>query len=609
MLLSPRRSPSSRGTALRGGKGMGENGRRRRVEPTDEWEQIELLCAWPEQRDYELIRPLVLFGGPAAERATETGAVSERTLQRRVLRFEAEGMESLFGSEHARRKRLPPAVRRLVVDLKAEYPPFNPNEIANAIYVRFGRRPARKTVKRVLAEEPAPLRFVRRFPPYHEMGEPAERRRAVVVLHAEGWSAKAIAGYLRVHRSTVHRVLRRWVVEGVEGLEDRPHGRPPGVRKVDLKAIDAVRRLQQNPNLGAFRVHAALAQVGIHLSPRTCGRILATNRALYGLDKPKGPAKEESEMPFAASRRHQFWTADVRYLDMVEEGVFGRAYAITILENHSRAILASALTRTQDLASYLSVLYAAVERYGSPEALVTDGGGVFRATQARSVYGALGITKHEIERGGPWQNYIETHFNVQRRMADWHFSRAESWSELTAAHGRFVEDYNVQAHFAHPGRDDGRRSPAEVLGFASGVRHREEELRRAFFSARFVRVLDSLGYTRFRHWKIYGEEALAGREAALWLAAESLTVEHGGEPLCRYRVRLEAANGELKSVARPRLFENSHGLRRPQCRLFALDSLGEGGWLKALRLEEYAPRAPRRPQAVQQALFPYAEAL
>jgi hypothetical protein len=28
--------------------------RRRRVEQTDEWEQIELLCGWPEQRDYEL---------------------------------------------------------------------------------------------------------------------------------------------------------------------------------------------------------------------------------------------------------------------------------------------------------------------------------------------------------------------------------------------------------------------------------------------------------------------------------------------------------------------------------------------------------------------------
>jgi putative transposase len=585
---------------------MESSQRRRRVEPTDEWEQIELLCGWPEQRDYELIRPMVLFGAPADGRSQETGESSGRTLRRKATRFEAEGMESLFGSESARRRRLPPAMRRLILDLKSEHPGLNPSEISRVCYVRFGRRPARKTVKRVLAEEPLPLRFVRRFLPYHEIPERRDRRAAVVALHADGWSAKAISGYLRVGTSTVYRILRRWAEEGPEGLEDGPHGRPPGVRKVMLRAMEAIRRFQQNPNLGEFRIHAALAQIGIHLSPRTCGRILALNREIYGLEKPKGPVKEKKEMPFAARRRHQYWSADVRYVD--NDRVGGRAYAISVLDNHSRAVLASALTRTQDLASYLSVLYAAVERYGSPEALVTDGG-IFRATQARAVYEALGIAKHEIERGRPWQNYIETHFNVQRRMADWHFARAESWTGLAAAHERFVEDYNAQAHFAHAGRDDGRRSPAEVLGFASGVRHREEELRRAFFSARFVRVLDALGYTRFRHWRVYGEEALAGREAALWLAAESLTVEHAGEPLSRYAVKVEAASGELRSVARPRLFENSHGLRRPQQRLFALDTLGEGGWLKAMRLEGYATRAPRRPHGLQQALFTYLDAL
>src|SRR5215210_1190897 len=184
-------------------------------------------------------------------------------------------------------------------------------------------------------------------------------------------------------------------------------------------------------------------------------------------------------------------------------------------------------------------------------------------------------------------------FNVQRRMADWHFAEAESWPELTRAHDRFVEGYNAQPHWAHHERTDGRRSPAEVLGFASGVRHREGELRRAFFSARFVRVLDSLGYARFRHWRLYGEEALAGREAALWLATESLTVEHGGDPLSRYEVKLEPATGELRSVGRPRLFEVPRVL--PQPRLFALNALGEGGWLKVMRLEGYATRAPRRP--------------
>jgi hypothetical protein len=40
-------------------------------------------------------------------------------------------------------------------------------------------------------------------------------------------------------------------------------------------------------------------------------------------------------------------------------------------------------------------------------------------------------------------------------------------------------------------------------------------------------------------------------------------------------------------------------------RLFALDALGEGGWLKAMSLEGYAPRRPGPPRALQEALFPF----
>ncbi len=63
--------------------------RRRRVEPIDDWEQLKLLCLWPEQLAYEEIRPLALFGGSVAERAGHTGT-PERTLYRRLVRFEAE---------------------------------------------------------------------------------------------------------------------------------------------------------------------------------------------------------------------------------------------------------------------------------------------------------------------------------------------------------------------------------------------------------------------------------------------------------------------------------------------------------------------------------------
>jgi hypothetical protein len=42
-------------------------------------------------------------------------------------------------------------------------------------------------------------------------------------------------------------------------------------------------------------------------------------------------------------------------------------------------------------------------------------------------------------------------------------------------------------------------------------------------------------------WRLYGEEALAGKEADLWLLENTLTLEHVGEPLSAYEVAHDAA--------------------------------------------------------------------
>jgi hypothetical protein len=198
-------------------------------------------------------------------------------------------------------------------------------------------------------------------------------------------------------------------------------------------------------------------------------------------------------------------------------------------------------------------------------------------------------------------------------MADWHFAQAGSWAGLVEAHDRFASDYNAQSHFAHQRREDGRRSPAEVLSWVTGMRFHPKDLERAFFSERRARVLDGLGYVTLMRWRLYTEEGLAGQDADLWLLENTLTVEHAGEPLSAYEVEYDAAGsrggaGRLLAVRRPTLFETSHIAR--QMRLFGLtEALGEDGWLKALRLEDYAPRAARRPDMLQQVLFAYTDAI
>ena len=394
--------------------------------PAEDWEQIALLTKWPEQRTYEVIRPVVLFGQSPAARARETGT-PRSTLYRQAAAFDERGMASLFAPPPPPKHRtLPPEIRHAILALKAGHPALRPREITRICAIRFGRSLSHHTVARVLGEGPLPPSPPRRFPPYHAISDPAQARLAIIRLHVEGWNAKSIAQYLGTSRQTVHATLKRWIEEGVLGLDDKSHARKDGVRKVDLRAIAAIRELQENPALGEWRMHAALKQLGIFLSPRTCGRIMAQNRLLYGFAKPPVSPREPKSMPFAAQRRHQYWSVDIRYLD--NEHIGGRAYSITILENYSRAILASALSPKQDLTAFLIVFYAAVRQHGAPEALVSDGGSVFRATQALRIYEALGIRKEQIACKQPWQNYVETLFSIQRLMADWEFANSTSWS-------------------------------------------------------------------------------------------------------------------------------------------------------------------------------------
>ena len=278
-------------------------------QPTADWEQLRLLVTSPAQETYEILRPIVLFGQPTSDRAQETG-VPERTLRRTVARFETTGMRSLFDVDPplptSDRRLLPLGIRRAIAELKADYPAFGPFEIARICHHRFDRRVSYHTVQQVLASEPLPIHRPRRFPQYHDIPDPISRRKAIVDLSLEGWSTKSIAGYFATSRPTVYDTLRRWVAEGLPGLADRSRAPHRHARKVDLKAMVAVRRLQANPELGEFRIHAALQQLGIDLSPRTCGRILALHREL-GAQHPSASSvpHEPRAMPFAAVRRHQ----------------------------------------------------------------------------------------------------------------------------------------------------------------------------------------------------------------------------------------------------------------------------------------------------------------
>ncbi len=568
--------------------------KRERRARTDEWASIKQWTLWPEQELYEQIRPLILFHETAGERAKEID-VPQRTLSRKADAFERYGMQSLFssgeqGGARETGRTLPEDVRQLIVDLHTELPTMSWREIAEVCYIRYGRRPDHKSVKHIATATLARSLQARRNPPWHQIPDPAERKLAVIRLHSEGWSITSIAAYMQTTRPTIYATLQRWAEEGVAGLEEKSRARKQP-RKATLQVRNEIRKLQQNPLLGEWRMHSALLRLGIEVSPATCGRIMAANRQLYGLDWPKRQPRDKLEMPFRASRRHEYWSADVRY---IEEHLLPDpkpVYVITIFENFSRSVLSSALSATQNQWDYLAVLADAIRCYGAPETIVTDGGGQFYSTVALQLYDMLGIRKERIDPGEAWQNYAETLFSIQRRLGDHAFSHARTWAEMQQAHQTWWKNYNNEHHYAHRERQDGRHSPSDVLRGVLGRTFPEEVLSRALYATQFTRHLDRHGYLRFKHWRFFGENGLAGEEVSVWVYEETLKVEHQATTLSLYSVRFSPDQRQLTEVKNARRLETH--FRSPQLDLWPLS---DTEWLLALRRPE--PVVRKKPSKI-----------
>jgi hypothetical protein len=115
-----------------------------------------------------------------------------------------------------------------------------------------------------------------------------------------------------------------------------------------------------------------------------------------------------------------------------------------------------------------------------PEYLVSDSGGAYTPHDFAAVCRRLHIHHETIESatGESYQNLMETHFNIQRRLYDWQFSLARTPVELEQRHQAFIQTYNTTAHQGLLKDRRLRPIPVEVLGGATGRRYTPDELAR-----------------------------------------------------------------------------------------------------------------------------------
>jgi hypothetical protein len=124
---------------------------------------------------------------------------------------------------------------------------------------------------------------------------------------------------------------------------------------------------------------------------------------------------------------------------------------------------------------------------------------------------------------------------VQLRLADFKFEHAQTLDELQTLHAACIETFNTTRHWAHLEREDGRRTPVEVLEWVRGRPVERMTLRQLFGEVQFLRMVNRYGFVSVQRFYIYAEPGLSRQRVAIWVYEGELRIEYQETLLARYR--------------------------------------------------------------------------
>jgi transposase len=521
-------------------------GERGRVEPTAEFTHLQLRFTDQTQRRYEVIRPLLLFEDRTATQRAQETATHPDTVRTFLRRFRQQGMLGLLPdhvkvSPRGRVSRVPEAVRQEIARLKALYRGFHYREVVRIIFSKYGYRLHPNTVKQLWQQDLPAVQGELTLSGYHGQKDRYQARVQVIKLYYQGWNKLSISRVLHVSRPTVDRWIARFEAEHFAGLIDQSSAPKSPARKVWLPLMLEVYHLQKrHPDAGGFRIWSLLARTDV--SVRTVERIMALNRQLYD-DIPHGrrpaPTKDPTPHPYKAMAPHEFWFIDGRKMDFALDGV--KWWSLIVLDGYSRAMLAGAVAPAEASWVALMVLYAACLRYGTPATLVSDSGGAFTANEFEAVCHRLQIHHKLIEstKGESYLNWMETHFNVQRRLYDYRFSLTTTPAAFEQAHQAFMELYNTTAHQGLLKEHFNPPIPLVVLGNAKGRTYSPEELSRKFSHALLRRTPNQYGCVTLHRYHFSVDAGVPKTQVLLWVSGEQLRAVLDNVVLAEYRCRYD----------------------------------------------------------------------
>lgn len=254
-------------------------------------------------------------------------------------------------------------------------------------------------------------------------------------------------------RNVSYKTIEKWVSVyqrfGFDALMPNERSDKGSTRALTDTAVEEIFRLKQTfPRLNATQIHAQLVQDGF--IPATVN-VCAVQRFIKhnDLKSARNPNLRDRKA-FEEDAFGKMWQTDTCYFPHVtENGVSRRVYAVCIIDDHSRLIVAGALFYQDSAANFQKVFKTAVATHGIPSKLYTDNGSPYANEQLSMICGSIGtVLLHTKVRDGASKAKIERFWRTtkERWLYGIDVASIHSLDEFNALFQEYLRSYNTTVH-------------------------------------------------------------------------------------------------------------------------------------------------------------------
>ena len=289
-----------------------------------------------------------------------------------------------------------------------------------------------------------------------------------------------------IAKSTLYRWLAAHREHGYVGLLPKPRddrGQPRHAGTAEWVGY-AIGLLYEQPqrSLMQLEVYLRVEFPDYSLSRSTLRRHINAHPAFAGVEKLRSGKKSKLRDLYEADHPHEGWQLDgkgkfaVRFID----GTRLQVRVLSILDDHSRAVLAGVVAKEEDTEAAIKVFDQAVTKWGLADRFQFDRGSAFDSHAFRGGLAALGVHRNFIEARSPeWDGKIEAY---HRSLERWFVVELRSQQVVDLEHlQQLLEAMLALVYNRHPHREIGTTPEKRLAGRISERRVSQSDLERAFF--------------------------------------------------------------------------------------------------------------------------------